>query len=229
MSADNLTEYEVEGLKIAYTFADGHAYHEMPPLLRPVINKLDLIWKESETRSTPETEERFKKAVARIINSPILSAHSHYSLCPTSSNSIDICGAWLRSKNYKTGLLEPVFDNLYLLLRRRGVDVFNVGESDLLDFSELGRKIDEHGLKAVFIVSPNNPTGFQLDAEQFESLAVLCEAKKVFMIIDTSFRLYSRKPYDEYAILSKVGTDYVVIEDTGKTWPTHDTKVSLMA
>ena len=224
-----LTEFEVGGLKTAFSFADGHAYHDMPHHLLPVMNRLQAIWREATEKSIPEMEERFKRAVSRIIKSPVLGNHKHYSLCPTASNSIDIAGAWLASKGYAVGLLEPAFDNLHLLLKRRNVEIHSIQEGDLIDLDRLAKKIDDGKLKSIFIVTPNNPTGFQLNAQQFRSLSELCKSKGVTMIMDTTFRLYSRNGYDEYQILTETGNDYLVIEDTGKTWPTQDTKVSLMA
>jgi aspartate/methionine/tyrosine aminotransferase len=225
----SLTKYEVGGLKTAFTFADGHAYHDMPKPLQPVMRQLQSIWAESSSKSIPEMEEKFKRATSRIIQSPILGYHSSYSLCPTASNSIDITGAWLKTKGYTVGLIEPAFDNLYLLLKRRGVDIVPIQESDLSDLDILSNKIDEYDLKSLFIVSPNNPTGFQLDQDEFNALCRQCAKKGVTMIVDTTFRLYSRNSYDEYQILNDNGVDYLVIEDTGKTWPTNDLKVSLMA
>jgi aspartate/methionine/tyrosine aminotransferase len=131
-------------------------------------------------------------------------------------------------KQYNVGLLEPVFDNLYLMLRRRGAKITSVQENDLIDLDALEAKIKKDNLKSVFIVTPNNPTGFQLDADEFRGLCNLCARTGVALIIDKTFRLYSKKDFDDYKILNESGTDYVVIEDTGKTWPTQDAKVSLM-
>ena len=40
----SLVEYEVAGLKSAYTFAKGHAYHDMPDMLLSARNKINLIY-----------------------------------------------------------------------------------------------------------------------------------------------------------------------------------------
>lgn len=225
----SLTEYEVIGLKTAYDFANGHAHHDMPAALHPVMNDLQGIW--AEARGTPvfEMEERFKYAFAGIIESPALAGHAHYSLFPTASNSIDATAAWLKAKGYKAGLIEPVFDNLYLLLRRRQVPLAAVQESDFLDPAALAQKISDCGIDALFLVSPNNPTGFQLSASEFRAVCETCAAAGVILILDATFGFYSRNGYDEYAIIHETGIDFIVIEDTGKTWPTQELKVSLMA
>lgn len=225
----NLTEVEVSGLKTTFTFADGHAYHDMPSELQPVMNDLQRIWADARTTPVPRMEERFKRIFGRIVRSPTLEEHTCYSLCPTASNSIDIVAAWLKSSGYSVGLLEPAFDNLFLLLKRRQVNVISVQESDLLDLGALAAKIKYANLKALMVVSPNNPTGFQLTAQEFRALCEQCRELGVTLVLDTTFRFYSRAGYDEYRILEETGLPYVVVEDTGKTWPTQDMKVSLMA
>lgn len=224
-----LTEFEVVGLRAAFNFADGHAYHRMPKELMPIMNRIKTVWRESSSKEMPELEEKFKRAMSRIIRSTVLGNHSYYSLCPTASNSIDIAAAWLASNKYSVGLLEPVFDNLFLILKRRGISICDIQESDLKDIQQLEKKIERHNLKALFIVTPNNPTGFELSREEFRQIASLCSKKGLALVIDKTFRLYSRSSYDEYQILTNYQTKYIVIEDTGKTWPTHETKVSLMA
>ena len=225
----SLTEYEVAGLRAAFTFADGHAYHNMPKLLIPVMQNLHGIWQDATKTSIPEMEERFKISMAKIIKSPTLEKHRHYSLCPTASNSIDIAGAWLKTNNYNVGLLEPAFDNLYLLLKRRQINITSIQEEDLTDLDKLKKKIADNNLDSLFIVSPNNPTGFQMNEQEFSNLCGFCAGNGIKLVVDTTFRLYSRNGYDEYKILEDAGVDYVVIEDTGKTWPTEDLKVSMMA
>jgi aspartate/methionine/tyrosine aminotransferase len=174
-------------------------------------------------------EEEFKRALAEIFGSFELANHRFYSVCPTATNSIDIVATWLHMRRYNVGLLEPVFDNLYLVLRRRGVKIACVHESDLINLDALETKIRTYDLKSVFIVTPNNPTGFQLDAAELSALCDLCARVGVVLIVDKTFRMYSKQTFDTYKILNDSDLDYVVIEDTGKTWPSQDAKASLMA
>jgi aspartate/methionine/tyrosine aminotransferase len=223
-----LTEAEVAGFGTAYDLANGHAYHDLPAALHPVISNLPEIWNYAASMTVPDMEEEFKRTSAEIFGSRALADHQFYSICPTASNSIDIVATWLRMKRHNVGLLEPVFDNLYLMLRRRGVNVVSVCESDLIDLEALETKIKNYDLKGLFIVTPNNPTGFQLDADEFQGVCDLCTRMSVVLIVDKTFRLYSKQSFDTYKVLSESGLDYVVIEDTGKTWPTQDTKASLL-
>lgn len=225
----SLTEFEVQGLKSEYNFADGHAYHEIPQALRPVIANLSDTWAYASSKSIPEMEEEFKSILAACIKSPVLAEHRHYSISPTASNSIDIVGAWMHSNGYRVGLLEPAFDNLYLMLKRRGVSIESIQEESLVDLDSLSLTIDRNNLQCLFIITPNNPTGFELNKLQFSALCHLCVKKGVKLVVDKTFRFYSRTPYDEYEIVDSSGVDFVIIEDTGKTWPTQDLKVSLIA
>jgi aspartate/methionine/tyrosine aminotransferase len=131
-------------------------------------------------------------------------------------------------RGMRTGLLEPAFDNLPLMLRRRDIELHPILERDLLDLAELERKIDAQQLDALFVILPNNPTGFTLNLSDFQSLCELCERKGVTLIVDKTFRLYAREVFDDYAIMQSSGVEFLVVEDTGKTWPTLDLKVSLL-
>ena len=83
---------------------------------------------------------------------------------------------------------------------------------------------------AILIVTPNNPTGKILTKENFSTLVSYCKAHNKLLILDCCFRAYipSQCSFDQYGILSESGADYIVIEDTGKTWPTAELKVALL-
>lgn len=229
ISSASLTEHEVEGLATRYNFADGHAYHEMPQSLSSVVTDIPNIWTWAASKSIPEVEESYRTTLSRAICSPALALHRHYSIYPTASNAIDVAAAWLNLHSYKVGLVEPTFDNLHLLMKRRGVEVEGLCESDLLNLDRLEWLIDEKGLNSIFVISPNNPTGFTLSESEFGALCELCSRKNVVLISDKTFRFYCHAPFDDYRILLSSGVDFIVIEDTGKTWPTQDLKVSLMS
>jgi aspartate/methionine/tyrosine aminotransferase len=225
---DSLTSFEVVGLNSKFNFSDGHAYHAPPKELAGVYANLGDIWEAAVASSIPDAERAFKNALAHLIESPSLESHELFSVLPTASNSIDIVAAWLHMRGKRTGLLEPAFDNLPLMLRRRHIDIRPIKEHELLDLDALEHKIDSLELSALFVILPNNPTGFALTAVDFRRLCELCERKAVTLIVDKTFRVYARDVFDDYAIMHATGVDFVVIEDTGKTWPTLDLKVSLL-
>jgi aspartate/methionine/tyrosine aminotransferase len=62
----------------------------------------------------------------------------------------------------------------------------------------------------------------------FASLVDHCGKTGKLLVLDSTFRLYAKVPIADYPVLLNSDAEYIVIEDTGKTWPTHDLKVSLM-
>ncbi len=99
-------------------------------------------------------------------------------------------------------------------------------------FSDLGlleRFIQNKKLDALFMVNPNNPTGFVIDAAMMKNIVVLCCRLNIILILDTSFRFCHKTAIDEYALLVEKGASFIVLEDTGKQWPTLDAKASLLS
>ncbi|WP_146739250.1 aminotransferase class I/II-fold pyridoxal phosphate-dependent enzyme [Candidatus Bartonella washoeensis] len=164
--------------------------------------------------------------------SPTMAKHAEYLICPTASNSIDIVGAYLACSRKRTALLLPCFDNLPLLMRRRNVNLVPLLEDDLFIFSSdkdaLSNYFIENSLDALFIVNPNNPTGMIFNENQLSNIADVCRERTVILIIDATFSFYDRKKPDYHKILDSSGVKYVIIEDSGKTFPTQDMKASLM-
>jgi aspartate/methionine/tyrosine aminotransferase len=223
-----LTEVETLGLSSEVNLADGHAYQELAAEFRSIIRDLPAIWQRASDICIPEHERRYMNAFGRLIGATTLAGHSHFSICPSASNSIDTVAAWLRSKSIRTGLLEPTFDNLALILRRREVELQPVTEAMLRDLDALSAHVSRHGLGALFIVNPNNPTGRSLTQTEFEALARWSARKGICLIVDKTFRFYAANAIDDYRILMESGATFVSIEDTGKTFPTLDLKASAL-
>ncbi len=224
----SLTEQQVISSKVRYDLTNGHAYQEMPAELSGVIDELPKIWRYAESQPVALLGDEFKQAAAKLFGSETLKKHEHVVIAPSASNAINIVATWFKDRRYRVGLLEPVFDNLHQLMRRKEIPVSAIQESDLINLDELDKKITAQNLNALFIVTPNNPTGFQLDAAQFEALCEFCQRKNVALVTDMTFRLFSNQQFDNYQILEETKADYVVIEDTGKTWPTQEMKASLI-
>lgn len=227
--SESLTEHEVFGLSVKYNLADGHSYISAKTHFRGVLFNLPDLWDSAVETPIPQMEAAFKDVFADYFSLVGLKNHKHFSVCPTASNSIDIVGAWARSKKLRVGLIEPTFDNLAQLLRRREVVLEAVPESIFSDLDLLENFIQEKRLDALFMVNPNNPTGFVIDAVLMESITELCSRLNLVLILDTSFRFCHKTPIDEYALLVAKGVSFIVLEDTGKQWPTLDAKASLLS
>ncbi len=227
----SLTEFERDGLAAPLGLADGHAYQDLSLLFRPIVDGLTYLWDECERTTVPEMEQRFRKAFALLAKSSGMANLKFFKICPTASNAIDIVGAVLADRGLSTHLLEPTFDNLALILQRRQVRLVPLSEKRLslaVKEETIPELLDQHPCGALFLVQPNNPTGRSLDATSLRIVANYCAKRDVILLLDNSFRFYHRLPFDDYALLAESGVSFMAIEDTGKVWPTHDLKASLL-
>lgn len=225
----SLTEHEIYGLAVECNLADGHSYISAKKHFNSVLCDLPGLWDSAAETPIPQMEKKFKNIFAEYFSLFGLKAHEHFSVCPTASNSIDIVGAWAQARSLKVGLIEPTFDNLAQLLRRRGVELEAIPESVFADPGLLENSILEKNLDALFLVNPNNPTGAVVDAVKMSKIVDLCLRHNVILLFDVSFRFCHREIIDEYALLIEKGASFIILEDTGKQWPTLDAKASLLS
>ena len=229
---NSLTKYEYKGMNGNVNFADGHAYHNLPNEYDEITCNLEDIWLLSNQLNVVEAENKFKVSFGYLINSSDVINTANFKICPTSSNSIDIIAAYLKQESKKVLLIEPTFDNLYLLLARRGCQVESLLEDDLIEVlkrNALSELLDKHDFNSIFLVNPNNPTGTLLSECNMAKICSYCAEKDKQIIIDTTFRIYSKSVINyDYRLLNDSNISYIVIEDTGKTWPTNDMKASML-
>jgi aspartate/methionine/tyrosine aminotransferase len=241
-----LTEIEALGLASQHDLANGHASQELAPSQQRIIASLPELWATAAKQKSKDAELMFKTAFLKLANAPALIAHDHFKICPTASNSIDTVATWLAEKQLKTALVEPTFDNLYLILKRRNVELSSLPEEllhietqkSLLDFSPSNSPSKEQykesykalfaPLDAIFLVNPNNPTGKVLTQTQFKAIVETCAEEGKVLILDNTFRFFVPQVYDSYKILLESGVTFLSIEDTGKVWPTQEIKASLL-
>jgi aspartate/methionine/tyrosine aminotransferase len=231
MPCNTLTDYEINALAHEVNLADGHAYQEMIVPFAGIVENLDTIWAACERMRIPDMEHQFRAAFATLAGSPFMAKLPTFKICPTASISIDIIAAALQQQRRRTRLVEPTFDNLALIMRRRGVYLEAIRESDLLRAAAQGALpsvLKDHSCGALFIVQPNNPTGSTLGKTDFTAIANYCASRDIILVIDNSFRFYNREPFDDYEILAESGVSFMALEDTGKVWPVHDLKASLL-
>lgn len=227
-----LTDFEEAGLHAPLCLADGHAYQDLHPAFSNVIQSLPEIWHTCVDRTIPEASQLFNESYSRLINAPILKSFNNYKICPTASNSIDLIAAVLKCKDLDAVLIEPAFDNLALLVRRRGVKLDSVRDIDLFqaaernDIDDCFPSISSYG--ALFIVNPNNPTGITLSENGFKNIVNFCKRHDLVLVIDNCFRIYRKSNYSDYEILLNSSVSFMAFEDTGKVWSTQDMKASLV-
>ena len=221
-----LTDYEQIGLSTKANLADGHAYQGLSRSQEDIVTRLGELWAYSEAQLIPESERRYVERYAELIRSDHLPAVSTHMILPTASNSIDLVAAYLKLNHSRVLLTHPTFDNLALILRRRGVDLRPVSEPQTTGDDLTSRLADADVL---FLVNPNNPTGTNLTEQQFDEIVRACLTQDVTLVIDASFRLFYPQTWDSYRTLRESGVSFIVFEDTGKVFPTQDMKASLLS
>jgi aspartate/methionine/tyrosine aminotransferase len=227
----SLTRVEYKGLHGEVSLADGHAFHDLHLDLADVVVNLGSIWKSATARRIPELEAEFGTTFGDAAKSPVLRSYRHYRICPTASNSIDIAAAWLKATERRVLLIEPTFDNLALILRRRGVPLYRLQDRNLYNSLREGTfasLLANSGVDALFLVNPNNPTGITLGQDDLTTIFGECARQQIIVVMDNTFRFFVRNPVDDYELLVESGATFISIEDTGKTWPTQDMKVSML-
>lgn len=227
----SLTEQEVRGFQHFADLSSGHAYHELPPALATLPDEIAVLWREAAEQTPKEWEKRFIAAFCAMSGAHSITQLPFCRPCPTASNSIEVVAAMLRWRRLRTVLVEPTFDNLALLLHRREVALHAIDERLIFDdtaIDQLEQYLVSNGAGALFIVSPSNPTGRCLTAAHFSEIIELCVRHGVVLVIDSSFRMYNRDLFDDVALLLRSGVSFIAFEDTGKSFPTLDTKASLI-
>ena len=228
---ETLTDFEQLGSTTKMNLSDGHATQNLSPELWDSIGNINLIWQNAMSSSYNDVVKGFTNVYSDLACLKTLAQKHNLVVCPTASNSIDIVGAVLGEKSARTVLVEPTFDNLALLLSRRGVPLESISDrqfSSIQSLEDCREVFDGIALEALFLVSPNNPTGSVISEKQMRSVAQYCAEKEIILILDNSFRLQKTYHYDDYAILHDCGVSFISIEDTGKVWPTMELKISLM-
>ena len=144
--------------------------------------------------------------------------------------SIEIIANVFRQRSYSVALIEPCFDNIADIFCRHDISLTPITEDVLFNPSVLSTIITDE-IDAIFLVSPNNPTGISYNRETLTEIAAYCASRSILVVVDSTFRFYADRDhhFNEYEILSDSGVEFIFIEDTGKTWPTHDLKVSLLS
>ncbi|MGW6598230.1 enduracididine biosynthesis enzyme MppP [Streptomyces sp. NPDC055036] len=225
---ENLTQWEYLALNSELNIADGHARQALSPGQQKIVNELPLLWAESEQRPVQQIESEAHQAYFTLLGQHRYPAEPGRVLsCYSSSVSMEILARSLSAEVDRVALVHPTFDNIADLLRGNGLELVPV-EEDTLHGGDLPAELLS-SVGCVFVTTPNNPTGRVLAQERLRRLAEQCAEHGIVLVLDTSFRGFDAAAhYDHYAVLEEAGCRWVVIEDTGKLWPTLDLKAGLL-
>lgn len=220
-----LTTWEWEGLRQGYNIADGHARQAQSTEYKKIIDKLSRLYLTAEKQNQLVIQHKFEEAFFKIAGQTTykkLHAPLYQAAC---SLSIEVVANYLRQTKKSVALLHPTFDNLADILKRHDIPMKALEEQAIL---EPEKNLQYLQADALFLVCPNNPTGTELTSEQFIAIVTFCKKYKKLLILDFSFRFYSSyTTWDQYALLQSAGIDFILLEDTGKTWSTLELKIGI--
>ncbi|MFL0798577.1 MAG: aminotransferase class I/II-fold pyridoxal phosphate-dependent enzyme [Cellvibrionaceae bacterium] len=234
----DITQHEVEALKTEYNLADAHTHQSQSSKQREIVSSLPDIWYESENKTQYESEQNFIEKFYTLHGQyTALKRKDEIYLVYAASIAMNITATYLSQNDMRVGLIEPCFDNLHDLMHHARVPMTPLDESLFQDSKSIYQNLMDNALplNAIFVVDPNNPTGFSLFSDGKESFLELvrfcCEYNKL-LIMDTCFSAFvlasGGERYDIYEILENSGVSYIVMEDTGKTWPLQDAKCATL-
>ena len=215
----SLTSIEYGHLNVRANIADGHAR------LSPVAG-LDAFFSLASIANSSQAnlELQFMVEFAKYgyFNERRFLTKQNSWLAPSASAAIDAVMKYLSSYGYRSlAMLEPTFDNIPALARRAGLEIVAIQE-----FNQLPEDLD---VDAVFLVIPNNPTGWIPAEGAFIKMATSLAHRQAPLIIDRTFRFFEDAAYLERVISGVPNLRWVTIDDTGKTWSTLENKVSVIS
>ena len=222
-----LSEYERLALDGTINLSDGHARQPLSERQRRIIARSSELFDASLTQTQKQIEAAFLTHFFLCARQRVRSDRDFIFLTFSSSSAIKIAAQYCRLRGLRVCLIEPCFDNIVHLLRTEGVALTPVPEQRLNEIhlwaSELTPDV------AVWIVQPNNPTGFCMEEQAFRRLILTVAQRQATLIIDLSFRFYADmlRQWDQYQSLRESNAAFLCFEDTGKTWSLADIKVGI--
>lgn len=223
----SLTQMQQLGAASSTNVAEGYPRFAPSPSQQAIVDRFPDLLAEASRTPYPELEARAHRAFFHALgqlSAPIGSGRilSFYS----STVATDVVAATVARVTSRVALVNPIIDCIPALLRHRGLELVPISERRLSGPDPLAGVTD---VGAVMIANPNNPTGAFLGPEALRRLAGACAARGIILVIDACFRAFdSRTQYDTYKVLDAAGVEYVVIEDSGKLWPTGGIKLGLL-
>ncbi|MDP9585620.1 UNVERIFIED_ORG: aspartate/methionine/tyrosine aminotransferase [Burkholderia contaminans] len=234
----DITQHEIAALRTRYNLADAHTHQDQSATQRAIVASLPDLWYAAANQTQYKSEQEFIHAFYSLHGQHrALQRHDEIYLVYAASIAMHITATYLQKKRMRVGLIEPCFDNLHDLMKHMQVPMVPLREEILQDpaqiYDNLVARVDS--LDAVFLVDPNNPTGFSLFSptdHAFREVVRFCVDHDKLLVMDfcfASFILASGQPRpDVYEILEDSGVRYIAMEDTGKTWPLQDAKCATL-
>jgi aspartate/methionine/tyrosine aminotransferase len=228
----NLTGYEIASLHQSYNLTDGHAFRRWIAAEESIIDGMAEIFKNSNRQLQIEIEQEYLQDFSRLARQTYDADALGYLMCFTASMAFEIVANYLRLNHLSVSLIEPCFDNLADIFLRHQIPLSPIPDKFLEDSgATFERELNAIKSDAICLVTPNNPTGMTLGEGNLRRLVDFCRQRGKLLILDNCFRAYlpRRMVYDQYLLALQAGIDVVMVEDTGKTWPTSEIKAPFFA
>ena len=232
----DITQHEIEALKTEFNLADAHTHQSQSISQRKIVENLPELWYSAEKSTQHQCEQEFiEKFYSSHGQHTALKRKDEIYLVYAASISMHITATYLMQNDMNVGLIEPCFDNLHDLMKHMHLPLSPLDESLFSDSNKIYGNLVQHalGLDAIFIVDPNNPTGFSIFSDSTESFCELirfCKDFNKLLIMDFCFSAFIKvsggSRFDVYELLENSEVDFIAMEDTGKTWPIQDAKCS---
>ncbi|MEU3166756.1 enduracididine biosynthesis enzyme MppP [Streptosporangium sp. NPDC006930] len=225
LDVGNLTQFEYLALNSPLNIADAHARQALTAGQARIIDDLPNLFAKAAELPIDEVERESHRAYFGLLGQHSYPGDDNGRVlaCYSSSVAMEILARSLAGAMDSVALIHPTFDNIPDILRGVGLTLVPVAEERLGE-DELDDVLGSVG--CVFVTTPNNPTGRVLSEEGLRRLAGQCAERDLVLALDTSFRGFDPAAhYDHYRVLRDSGCRWVVIEDTGKLWPTLDLKI----
>jgi aspartate/methionine/tyrosine aminotransferase len=223
----NLTELEQRAVDAPINLSDGHPRMSLTDRQQAIVDRLPELFADARRENFKDLEQRAQACFLSAIGqdcAPV--AEGRVQSVYSSSVGTMVVGRVLRSRRPRVAVIHPTFDNIPDLLTDH-VDLVPISEHELMD-GDLAAA-ERRGATAVWVTTPNNPTGWVLDRARFSHITEEAARRRILLCLDTSFRGFdTRAQHDSYEILEAAGGDYIVIEDTGKLWPTGELKAGFI-
>jgi aspartate/methionine/tyrosine aminotransferase len=201
-----------DGEEPVIDLADGYAE------LEPAFTTPPDLFATLAGTAQPVLQQRFLDAYAQVAGEKCAVADVLFA--PSASQAISAVARMLARGGARTiGVPEPTFDSLPGLLRQAGLEPVPLRESEA-DLLAAVTRVD-----VVYLVLPNNPTGWAPADETLARLAGLAREHGRTVVIDRTSRFHQDR---QFTAVFDLDFDWIDILDTGKTWSAAGAKVAFV-
>jgi aspartate/methionine/tyrosine aminotransferase len=234
----DITQHEIRALRTEYNLADAHTHQRQSTTQRDIVARLPQLWYESEQTTQHAQEQRFIRKFFTLHRQETAIRLNRTMLFYAASIAMMAVATFVMRQRMTVSLIDPCFDNLHDILENMHVPLLPLKEEILTSgaaglYARLENTVTGD---VIALVDPNNPTGASLltrGGEAFEELVRFCKDHSKILMVDLCFASFALMDAqhgrrDVYALLEQSGVSYLVIEDTGKTWPIQDAKCAML-